>query len=56
MEVDEHIIDVVFLLLDEDQDQRMSIEEFAPILYEWRHCRGYVQASSQGAGIVDIKL
>ena len=56
MEVDEHIVDIIFLLLDEDEDQLISIEDFGPILYEWRHSRGFLQASSHGAGIIDLKL
>ena len=56
MEVDEHIVDVVFLLLDEDGHQLLSIENFAPLLAEWRHSRAFMQASTPGAGIIDLKL
>ena len=55
-EVDEHVVDVVFLLLDEDGHQLLSIETFAPLLSEWRHSRAFMQASTPGAGIIDLKL
>ena len=55
-EVDEHVVDVVFLLLDEDGDQLLSIETFAKLLSEWRHSRAFMQASTRGAGIIDLKL
>ena len=56
MEVDEHVVDVIFLLLDEAEDRVISIEELQPILYEWRHYRGFLQASAGDAGIIDLKL
>ena len=55
-EVDEHIVDVVFLLLDELGHQRLSVEDITPLLAEWRHSRAYMQASMPGATIVDLKL
>ena len=56
MEVDDHIVDVIFLLLDEDDNQRISNEEFNPILFQWRHSRGFAQASAKGAGVIELKL
>ena len=56
MEVDAHVVDVIFLLLYEGQDRVISIEEFGPILYDWRHSRGFLQTSSPGSGIIDLKL
>jgi len=56
VEVDEHLVDIMFLLLDEDQDGRLSIEEFAPLLAEWRLSRAFMQASTAGASIIDIRL
>ena len=56
LEVDEHIVDVIFLLLDEDGHQLLSIEDFAPLLAEWRHSRAFEQVSTSGAGIIDLKL
>lgn len=56
MEVDEHVVDVIFLLLDDDGHQLLSIENFSPLLAEWRHSRAFMQASTPGAGIIDLKL
>ena len=56
MEVDSHLVDVIFLLLDEDGHQLLSIQDFHPLLEEWRHSRGYLQASAPGAAIIDLKL
>ena len=55
-EVDEHIADVVFLLLDDDEDQVLTSEELAPLLAEWRLSRAFMQASTSGATIIDLKL
>ena len=46
----------MFILLDENNDGRMNIEEFAPLLAEWRLSRAFMQASTAGASIIDIKL
>ena len=46
----------MFLLLDENQDGRLNVEEFAPLLAEWRLSRAFMQASTAGASIMDIKL
>ncbi len=43
----EHLIDVVFTLLDEDGDAHLSIKEFQPILFQWRHSRGFQKAALQ---------
>ena len=56
MEVDSHLVDLVFILFDENQDQRMSIEEFSPILAGWRLSRSFMQASTSGASIMDLRL
>ena len=53
IEVDAHVVDVIFLLLDDDEDQHVRIEELAPILLHWRHSRGFLQVSSKGAGVMD---
>jgi len=55
-DVDEHLVDIMFLLLDENQDGRLNVEEFAPLLAEWRLSRAFMQASTAGASIMDIKL
>ncbi len=44
-DISEHIVDVVFTLLDEDGDEHLSIKEFQPVLFQWRHSRGFQKAS-----------
>jgi len=39
--VDPHVIEVVYSLLDEDGDQNLSTKEFNPVLFSWRHSRGF---------------
>jgi len=40
-EVDRHVIEVVYTLLDEDGDENLSTKEFNPVLFSWRHSRGF---------------
>jgi len=40
-EVDRHVIEVVYALLDEDGDENLSTKEFNPVLFSWRHSRGF---------------
>ena len=35
------IIEVVYCLLDEDGDRNLSTKEFNPVLFSWRHSRGF---------------
>jgi len=56
VEVDAHIVDVVWLLLDEEGHQILSIENFSPLMADWRLSRGFPQATTPGAGIIDLKL
>merc|ERR1711963_953706 len=39
--VDPHVIEVVYCLLDEDGDRNLSTKEFNPVLFSWRHSRGF---------------
>lgn len=39
--IDPHVIEVVYTLLDEDGDQNLSTKEFNPVLFSWRHSRGF---------------
>ena len=32
---------VVYCLLDEDGDRNLSTKEFNPVLFSWRHSRGF---------------
>ena len=40
-QVDPHVIEVVYCLLDEDGDRNLSTKEFNPVLFSWRHSRGF---------------
>ncbi len=44
-DVSKHVIEVIFTLLDEDEDGHLSIKEFQPVLFQWRHNRGFQKAS-----------
>ncbi len=46
-DIPKHVIDVIFTLLDEDGDEHLSIQEFQPVLFQWRHSRGFQKASLQ---------
>ncbi len=46
-DISTHVIDVIFTLLDEDFDERLSIKEFQPVLFQWRHSRGFQKAALQ---------
>jgi len=39
--VDPHVVDVIYSLLDEDGDLNLSTKEFNPVLFTWRHSRGF---------------
>ena len=69
VDVDDHIVDVLYLLLDQDglitkeglitrerRDGLLSLENFSPLLSEWRNSRAFTQASAKGASIIDLKL
>merc|ERR1711934_1149191 len=40
-DIDHHVLEVVYCLLDEDRDQNLSSWEFQPVLFNWRHARGF---------------
>lgn len=40
-DVDPHVVEVVYCLLDEDGDRNLSTKEFNPVLFSWRHSRGF---------------
>jgi len=37
----DHIVEVIFTLLDADEDGRLQCDELSPVLMDWRHARGY---------------
>lgn len=42
-----HIVDLIFVLLDDDNDKHLSIKEFTPVLFQWRNSRGFHHQSLQ---------
>lgn len=46
-EIDSHVIDVVFTLLDEDGDKNLTVKEFVPVMFQWRDSRGFQKSSVQ---------
>eukprot|EP00092_Neocalanus_flemingeri_P087776 GFUD01110835.1.p1 GENE.GFUD01110835.1~~GFUD01110835.1.p1 ORF type:complete len:434 (+),score=104.54 GFUD01110835.1:31-1332(+) len=44
-DLDPHVIDVIYTLLDEDEDDNLSTREFNPVLFQWRHSRGFHKGS-----------
>ena len=50
------MVDVLFLLLDEDEDQKLSLDELAPLIADFRLSRAFMQASASGASILEIKF
>ena len=48
-EINPHIIEVIYALLDEDGDRNLSIKEFTPVLFQWRRSRGCLLYTSDAA-------
>ena len=46
-DVDDHIVEVIYALLDDDGDRNLSIKEFTPVLFQWRRSRGFQHQSVQ---------
>ena len=46
-EMESHVVDVIFTLLDEDGDRHLSVKEFVPVMFDWRHSRGFQKTSVQ---------
>ncbi len=44
-DISKHVIEVIFTLLDDDGDGHLSVSEFQPVLFQWRHSRGFQKAS-----------
>jgi len=45
MEPSPHTADVMFMLLDDNGDGRLYQDTLAPVLFEWRHARGFDQSN-----------
>jgi len=41
MDTSDHIVEVLFTLLDGDEDERLQGDELTPVLKDWTHSRGY---------------
>ena len=46
-EIDPHIVEVIYALLDDDGDRNLSIKEFSPVLFQWRKSRGFQHQTIQ---------
>jgi len=44
-DIDPHVVDVVYSLLDENDDGNLSFTEFAPVIFQWRQFRGFKKDS-----------
>ena len=44
-DIDPHVVDVVYSLLDENDDGNLSYKEFAPSIFQWRQFRGFKKDS-----------
>ena len=44
-DLDSHMVDVIYTLLDDNADDKLSRREFHPILFHWRHSRGFQKQS-----------
>merc|ERR1711936_1004791 len=40
-DVDPHVVEVLYCLLDKDGDRNLSTKEFSPVLFSWRNSRGF---------------
>lgn len=55
LEVDSEIVEVLYVLLDDDYDGNLSNKEFNPILFKWRNSRGF-QHSSLQVSLGELKI
>ena len=39
--VSQYVVDLIYLLLDDNADGYLSISEFSPVLFQWRKSRGF---------------
>merc|ERR1712018_231947 len=46
-EISDHMVDVIYALLDDDGDRNLSIKEFSPVLFQWRKSRGFQHQTIQ---------
>jgi len=44
-DIDPHVVDVLYTLLDDNEDGSLSAREFTPVLFQWRQLRGLKKES-----------
>jgi len=43
-DLSKHVVDVLFALLDENEDHKVSVKELQPVLFQYRSSRGFQKA------------
>jgi len=46
-EIDPYVIEVLFTLLDDNDDKNLSVKEFVPVMFQWRNSRGFQKTCVQ---------
>ena len=46
-EISPHMVELIYVLLDDDEDGSLSIKEFSPVLFQWRKSRGFQHQNIQ---------
>ena len=46
-EVADHMVELIYALLDDNYDGFLSVKEFSPVLFQWRKSRGFQHQSVQ---------
>jgi len=41
IQVSPHMANLIYVLLDDNNDGSLSIQEFSPVLFQWRKSRGF---------------
>ena len=44
-EIDPHLVEIVYALLDDDYDGHLSIKEFTLVFFQWRKSSGFYHQS-----------
>ena len=47
MKIEPHVVEVLYELLDEDGNKKLSVKEFSTVLFQWRNIRGFQHTSVQ---------
>ena len=46
-EVADHMVELIYALLDDNYDGFLSVKEFSPVLFQWRKSRGFQHGQIQ---------